>query len=166
MEGIFLAFLFGTGKNCATFGLGGSECDVVSKDDPSINFRKPSLMSREACNTMLEGLDRGLPPITSWQQLYVWLGRGNGWAYFTADSAKQLLPHWFVETEYKCQQEMANGYRSGPFIDLDAFRNGKPQLSSETEMIGPDAENYGETKRRLDQFEDNFIITRKSIFVV
>lgn len=115
---------------------------------------------------MLEGLDRGSPPITSWQELYCWLGRGNGWAYFTDDSAKQLLPHWFVETEYKCRQEMANGYRSGPFIDLDVFRDGRPQLLSESEMMGPDAENYGETKRIVYQFTDNFIITRKPVFVV
>jgi hypothetical protein len=87
MEGVFLTYLFGTGKNCATFGLGGSKCDVVMKDDPTINFRKPSLMPHEACSIMLEGLDRDSPPITFWQQLYRWLGRGNGWAYFTADSA-------------------------------------------------------------------------------
>jgi hypothetical protein len=61
---------------------------------------------------------------------------------------------------------MTNGYPFGPFIDLEVFRDGKPRLSTEDEMMGPDAENYGETKRRFDQFADNFIITRKPVFVV
>jgi hypothetical protein len=115
---------------------------------------------------MLQGLDRGLPPVATWQQLYNRLGRGYGWAYFTPNSANELVPHWFGNVEYKCQKNIVGGHRIGPFIDLEAFGDGVARLESVDETVGPDAENYGETKRVFDQFGDNFIITRKSVFIV
>lgn len=113
---------------------------------------------------MIEGLDRGLPPICTWQQLHQWLGRGNGWAYFTAETAKEFVPHWFVEVEYRCRQNKANGYFSGPFFDLDAFPNGLVSLNTD-EIMGPNAEG-GEPQRLFEQFGDNFIITRKPVFML
>jgi hypothetical protein len=138
----------------------------MSKNDSGVDIRKPSLMDREASNSMLEGLDRGLPPVTNWKQFHTWLGRGTGWAYFTRTSAKELLPHWFIDTEYRYQQRKANGYRSGPFFDVDAFSDGNVRLGSADEMFGPDAEEYGETQRGFEQLADNFIITRKRLFVL
>src|SRR5262245_15918180 len=122
-------------------------------------------MRRAAANSLLENLDRGLPPISGWQQLYTWLGRGTGWAYFNLETGNELVPHWFGDTEYRCQQMKTNGCFSGPFFDLDAFGNGNVRLESVDEMIGPAAEKYGETERRFAQFAENFIITRKPIFV-
>jgi len=165
-EEILVAYLFGVGNNSATVGIGGSTCDRMWNADQSVDIRTPSFLVATAMNRMLEGLDRGLPPVTNWPQLYSWLGRSHGWAYFTRSSSQDLLPHWFSGVEYRCQQVLANGVRLGPFIDLEAFPTGSVSLDTAGEMFGPDAEQHGETERILAQLSDNFIVTQRPIFVV
>lgn len=168
-DGIFVAFLFKVEKDVVTFGFGGSKCDRMSTDDPTIDIRKPASLRRDVCKSMVEGLDKSLrlDPIATWQQFYTWLGRGHDWADFTYDFANQSLSHWFGGTEYRCRQQLrAGGYREGPFIDLDALGKEPLYLESAQEMLGSNVEDGGETMRIFHQFGDNFIITRKPIFML
>lgn len=165
MDGVFVAYLFDVNKNLATVGIGGSKCDRMWSDSPGDDIRVPTVVPAVAASSMIEGLDRGLPPISSWRQLYQWFGRGNGWAYFTAETAKEFVPHWFIGVEYKCRQNKANGYFSGPFFDLDTFASGRVSLNAVDEMTGPNAEG-GEPQRLFEQFGDNFVITRRPIFMI
>jgi hypothetical protein len=61
-DGLFVAYLFGVGRNLATVGIGGSKCDGMWIKDESVDIRTPSLLSANAMNKLIEGLDRGLPP--------------------------------------------------------------------------------------------------------
>ncbi len=70
MDGVFLAYLFETEKNLATVGIGGSKCDRMWSESPGDDIRTPTLVPANAANSMIEGLDRGDPPISTWQQLH------------------------------------------------------------------------------------------------
>jgi len=43
-DGVFVAYLFKLDRDRVTFGFGGSKCDQMSKDDPTIDIRSPTFI--------------------------------------------------------------------------------------------------------------------------
>lgn len=112
---IYVAFLVGVGRNCATFGT-YSHYKRPAEDE--LEVRVPSILPVGNVNAILYEIDRAATRISDWRSLYAWLGRDPGtWAAFTQESGLRLLPHWFSEsTEFVCKSISVDG--NGPFLDV------------------------------------------------
>lgn len=155
-DGVFVAYLFNVGKNCATFAT-STFWENADSEGSKIEIRSPSMVKAGLLDEMLYGLDREAKQINNWKLFYQWLGRGNGWSSFTEESALMLVPHWSDRnTMFRCVQ-------SGPtkaFLDIEL----KGELPKESiESIVGDAEG-GFGQMMLVQLTDNFVITTQPLF--
>jgi hypothetical protein len=79
-----LVYLFSVDKNSVVLGIdssGGLDLHGNEVRTPYCSLDSTKLLE------VLDHLDRHAKSISTWQQLYQWLGRGYGWAYFTQSSA-------------------------------------------------------------------------------
>jgi hypothetical protein len=160
----FLVYLISVDNNSATYGI-DTRCKGMLEDIKG-DIRGPSLVYIDRINDALYAMDRAAGQIETWQQLYAWLGRGNGWALFSQTAGANLLPHWFAsDVKLECiQARDSNGIPHGPFVDLALLGNDN-NIDAESLENAVGASPDDSAIIFTLQLSDNMVITRQPLFI-
>jgi hypothetical protein len=161
-----LVYLFSVSRNSVILGI-----DSSGGLDPHGNEIRTPYCSLDSTKLLevLDHLDRHARPISTWQQLYQWLGRGNGWAFFTEQTAKDLIPHWLAKVPCsQLQDEDGQNLVGAPFLDLAMILKGISEETKSTLQLGwenmiGDSDELG--KLYTMQIKSNMVITQQPLFI-